>query len=84
MKAILPVSASSQMITFWLACTGSSVVLTLRTSGTEPKIKYYTEMVGPVGDKDKAGQVDRLAQVVDDVVRELLQPEKHRLQPKGS
>jgi len=84
MKAILPVSASSQMITFWLDCNGSTVVLTLRTSGTEPKIKYYTEMVGLPGDKDKAGQVARLAQVVDDVVRELLQPQENGLQPKSS
>jgi hypothetical protein len=31
---------SSHMITFWL---DNGVVITLRTSGTEPKIKYYTE-----------------------------------------
>ncbi|BFZ56401.1 hypothetical protein PYCC9005_003447 [Savitreella phatthalungensis] len=43
----LPVSASSEMITFWL---GSEVpgdldwaVLTIRGSGTEPKLKYYIE-----------------------------------------
>lgn len=40
-KAILPVSASSQMITFSFS---NGCVLTLRTSGTEPKIKYYSEM----------------------------------------
>lgn len=40
-KAILPCSKSSQMITFSFE---NGVVVTLRTSGTEPKIKYYTEM----------------------------------------
>lgn len=40
-RAILPVSSSSQMITFTF---GNGCVLTLRTSGTEPKIKYYSEM----------------------------------------
>ena len=39
----LPTSATSQMITFYFE-NGS--VLTMRTSGTEPKIKYYTEMIG--------------------------------------
>jgi phosphomannomutase len=36
----LPSSKSSQMITFTL---DNDTVLTLRTSGTEPKIKYYAE-----------------------------------------
>ena len=37
---LLPVSKSSQMITFTFE---NGCVATLRTSGTEPKIKYYTE-----------------------------------------
>jgi phosphomannomutase len=40
-KAILPVSCSSQMITFTFE---NGLVATLRTSGTEPKIKYYAEL----------------------------------------
>lgn len=40
-RAVLPVSSSSQMITFSF---DNGCVLTLRTSGTEPKIKYYSEM----------------------------------------
>lgn len=40
-KAILPISKSSQMITFTFS---NGLVCTLRTSGTEPKIKYYTEL----------------------------------------
>lgn len=47
-KARLPVSASSQMITFTF---DNDVVLTIRTSGTEPKIKYYSELCGKCDDK---------------------------------
>ncbi|XP_061627241.1 phosphoglucomutase-2 isoform X4 [Phyllopteryx taeniolatus] len=38
---VLPTSRSSQMITFTFSNGG---VATMRTSGTEPKIKYYTEL----------------------------------------
>ncbi|KAJ7347634.1 Phosphoglucomutase-2 [Desmophyllum pertusum] len=47
-KPILPVSKSSQMITFYFE---NGCVATLRTSGTEPKIKYYTELACKPGDK---------------------------------
>lgn len=40
-KALLPASKSTQMITFSYK---NGAVITLRTSGTEPKIKYYAEM----------------------------------------
>lgn len=40
-KSLLPASKRSQMITFTFA---NGAVITLRTSGTEPKIKYYAEM----------------------------------------
>ena len=49
-RAVLPTSKSSHMITFNLASNENAdnqAVLTLRTSGTEPKIKYYSEMSGP-------------------------------------
>lgn len=39
-KSTLPTSKSSQMITFTL---DNDTIVTLRTSGTEPKIKYYAE-----------------------------------------
>ena len=39
-KSLLPFSKSSQMITFTF---DNDTVVTLRTSGTEPKIKYYSE-----------------------------------------
>ena len=40
-KPRLPVSASSEMITFYFEC---GAVATLRGSGTEPKLKYYVEV----------------------------------------
>lgn len=42
-KAVLPISKSSQMITFSFS---NGLVTTLRTSGTEPKVKYYSELCG--------------------------------------
>ena len=39
-KAILPVDPKTQMITFQFS---NGIVATLRSSGTEPKIKYYVE-----------------------------------------
>jgi phosphoglucomutase/phosphopentomutase len=41
-KATFPVSASSFMVTFFI---GDEIRFTIRTSGTEPKIKYYSEIV---------------------------------------
>lgn len=41
-KAKLPLSASSPMLTFTL---DNGVTLTIRSSGTEPKIKWYSEIV---------------------------------------
>lgn len=40
-KARLPTSKSSQMITFKFT---NGLIATLRTSGTEPKLKYYSEL----------------------------------------
>lgn len=42
---ILPSSSSTQMITFYFE---NGCEATLRTSGTEPKVKYYTEIVAKV------------------------------------
>ena len=45
---VLPTSSSSQMITFTFSNGG---VATMRTSGTEPKIKYYTELCAAPGNR---------------------------------
>ncbi|ORY50821.1 hypothetical protein BCR33DRAFT_734021 [Rhizoclosmatium globosum] len=68
----LPVSSSSEMITFELA---NEVVFTLRTSGTEPKIKYYIEKKGT--DRD-AVRTD-LSAVVKAVGDELFEASKNNL-----
>lgn len=48
-------------------------LITLRTSGTEPKIKYYTEFKGPDGINVQEAQIILDGFVVK-VIEELLQP----------
>ncbi|KAG9296400.1 hypothetical protein G9A89_014992 [Geosiphon pyriformis] len=72
-KPTLPVSSSSQMITFELE---NHAVITLRTSGTEPKIKYYTELYGD----DKDAVILELNHVVQGIADELLEPKKYGLE----
>ncbi|XP_065198779.1 glucose 1,6-bisphosphate synthase-like [Sycon ciliatum] len=74
-KAVLPTSSSSQMITFTFV-DGS--VATLRTSGTEPKIKYYTEVRLPPGG-DAAAARSHLEKLQQQLVAEFLEPEKNGL-----
>ncbi|RHZ83008.1 hypothetical protein Glove_100g20 [Diversispora epigaea] len=71
-KATLPISKSSHMITFGLenGCIG-----TLRTSGTEPKIKYYFESSG----SDREEVIKELKKIIEGVVNELLEPQKYGL-----
>ncbi|CAG9864290.1 unnamed protein product [Phyllotreta striolata] len=80
-KAVLPVSSSSQMITFNF---DNGFVCTLRTSGTEPKIKYYTEMCASPEMKN----VDELSSIVEEMVRgichELLEPHKNNLKSQAA
>ena len=45
--ATLPISLDGQWITFTLS---NGIVATLRTSGTEPKLKYYVEYCGRPGE----------------------------------
>ncbi|KAJ3271811.1 Phosphoglucomutase-3 [Terramyces sp. JEL0728] len=72
-KPTLPVSSSSQMITFKLE---NNCLITLRTSGTEPKIKYYTEYKG----KDAESGKTELAAIVQSMVDNLLEPQLNNLQ----
>jgi len=72
-KAILPVSSSTHMITFFFENGG---VITLRGSGTEPKLKYYTDLKGENPEQTKI--------ILDDMVKvtidQLLEPEKNGLE----
>uniref|UniRef100_A0A673G5R3 Phosphoglucomutase 2 n=1 Tax=Sinocyclocheilus rhinocerous TaxID=307959 RepID=A0A673G5R3_9TELE len=78
-KAILPTSKSSQMITFTFANGG---VATIRTSGTEPKIKYYTELCAAPGNSDLNQLKTELDNLVDAIVEHFYQPEKNNLTPR--
>ncbi|KAM8880301.1 phosphopentomutase [Spinachia spinachia] len=78
-KAVLPTSSSSQMITFTFSNGG---VATMRTSGTEPKIKYYTELCAAPGNSDVTHLKKELDDLVDAIVENFFEPEKNELQPK--
>ncbi|XP_076244437.1 phosphoglucomutase 2 [Calliopsis andreniformis] len=78
-KAVLPVSKSSQMITFTFK---NDLVVTLRTSGTEPKIKYYSELCASPEEKDVKVLRSILDEMVSAVVQEFLQPEINGLIPR--
>jgi phosphomannomutase len=52
--------------------------VTLRTSGTEPKIKYYTEIPGKPG-QSRLELECTLHTFVDRIVDEMLQPGKYGL-----
>ncbi|XP_054460372.1 phosphoglucomutase-2 [Anoplopoma fimbria] len=78
-KAVLPTSSSSQMITFTFSNGG---VATMRTSGTEPKIKYYTELCAAPGNSDVKHLKKELDDLVDAIVENFFEPEKNKLQPK--
>ncbi|XP_029445388.1 phosphoglucomutase-2 isoform X2 [Rhinatrema bivittatum] len=79
-RAILPTSKSSQMITFSFANGG---VVTLRTSGTEPKIKYYAELCAPPGNSDFERLKKELDELASAIEEHFFQPEKNKLQPKA-
>lgn len=70
-KALLP-QQSGQMITFYLE---NGCQLTIRTSGTEPKIKWYIE----IGAKDLKKAEHDLNEVVNAVKDDLLQRQKYNL-----
>eukprot|EP01130_Rhizamoeba_saxonica_P014261 TRINITY_DN6216_c0_g1_i1.p1 TRINITY_DN6216_c0_g1~~TRINITY_DN6216_c0_g1_i1.p1 ORF type:complete len:585 (+),score=123.78 TRINITY_DN6216_c0_g1_i1:30-1784(+) len=68
---IFPVSGS-QMITFYFENGG---IVTLRGSGTEPKLKYYCELHGENSEEVES----ELNELCDSVIQDLLQPEKFGL-----
>ncbi|KAJ8674222.1 hypothetical protein QAD02_005484 [Eretmocerus hayati] len=80
-RAVLPVSKSSQMITFTFK---NGLVTTIRSSGTEPKIKYYNELCASPDQKDLNELHRILKEMVSAIVEEFLQPEANKLIPRGS
>ncbi|KAL1709947.1 hypothetical protein EV121DRAFT_193766 [Schizophyllum commune] len=67
--------SSGQMIQLWAAGEGVKITLTLRTSGTEPKIKYYLEGSGT----DRAAVSETLGRVVEDMRVNWMQAEQFGL-----
>lgn len=78
-KPTLPTSTSSFMLTLYFA-NGS--VITFRTSGTEPKIKYYSEMVADPSQKDWNQVKESHRSLVEAAVEAVLEPKKNEIQPK--
>lgn len=75
-KCVLPLSKNSQMITFTFE---NGCVATLRTSGTEPKIKYYAEMCGSPTQSDKSFLEEDLKKLIEALVENFLEPIKNGL-----
>jgi phosphomannomutase len=69
----LPATPGSEMILFVF---DNHCTVTLRTSGTEPKIKYYIEMGGRPG-MSKEEVVSELMSFSEQVIKALLQPDVH-------
>ncbi|KAL0267139.1 UNVERIFIED_CONTAM: hypothetical protein PYX00_009491 [Menopon gallinae] len=80
LKARLPTSKSSQMITFRFT---NGLVATLRTSGTEPKIKYYTELCSDSSEQNSEKLRGILNEMVNALVEEFLEPTKNGLLPRS-
>lgn len=60
------------MITFYF---DGGAVLTMRTSGTEPKIKFYSEMIG----SSRESCTSELNELIELMVKDFYQPEKNGL-----
>lgn len=67
----LPVTSSTEMITFYFANGGTA---TLRGSGTEPKLKYYVELSG-----ERAFVKATLPRLTEAIIATFLQPAKFGL-----
>ena len=73
-QAVLPWQPGDLMVTFNLQ---GPATLTLRASGTEPKLKYYREVAGGTGGGAAAAQLaEKLERAV---AEELVRPEQHGL-----
>lgn len=81
-KPVLPIDPNTQLITFTLE---NGCVFTLRTSGTEPKVKYYVEVCSPPGTPVPEEELRvTLNKMVDAIVEEFLQPQVFGLLPRPS
>jgi phosphoglucomutase len=73
----LPRTPEAQMIMFEFE---NKVCITLRASGTEPKLKVYSEVVSEAGSEGGEGSVqEALQRFVEACIEEMLQPEANAL-----
>jgi phosphoglucomutase len=75
-KAVFPSDPGSQMITFTF---DNGVIATLRTSGTEPKLKYYAEYCGLPEETDWSRIETELESLVQYLTHEFVQVEENGL-----
>ena len=64
-KATLPTDSSSQFVTFTMS---NGAIVSLRGSGTEPKLKYYVEAVGATQEQGEAVCEELVAAVKRDLI----------------
>ncbi|CAF0798175.1 unnamed protein product [Brachionus calyciflorus] len=76
-----PTSKSSQMITFYFE---NGCVLTIRTSGTEPKIKWYSEIKETDKSKSREEIKNELDELVQSMIAEFYKPEVHNLKARST
>lgn len=74
-KAVLPVSAAAPMITF---AFDNGVTMTIRGSGTEPKVKWYSEIIS----QEVEGTEERLKVFIDAAIEYLMNPAKYGFQAR--
>uniref|UniRef100_A0A0N4Z579 Phosphoglucomutase-2 n=1 Tax=Parastrongyloides trichosuri TaxID=131310 RepID=A0A0N4Z579_PARTI len=81
-KPILPISAMQEMITFTLE---NRSTITLRTSGTEPKIKYYIEYITEAGKSinDLESFKAKLNDLENCLIEEIIKPKDYGLKCKS-
>lgn len=76
-KPDLPSDPSCQMITYTMS---NNSVFTLRTSGTEPKIKYYVDVWSTPGSSETFEQLEHTLQVMQQAILDtFLKPEENGL-----
>jgi phosphomannomutase len=75
-KSTLPITPDSEMLMFEFE---NNCTLIIRTSGTEPKIKCYSEMVSTDPELTEEMIRSQLQQFIELCIEEMIQPQVHQL-----
>jgi len=73
-KARLPITNSKQIVTFNF---NNGMKITFRASGSEPKLRYYSEMFGLPEEKEWEEISDTLRRMTDAVITEFIRPTEY-------